>query len=436
MFQTLRRINWRAFVRPWENLDWWLLGAVVALTTLGGTMIYSIQLKQETNDWIQHLGIGAIGLILVFLVSWIRYDVLLRWRWAVYGGVNLALLLVKFIGTVELGARRWINIFGFHLQPSEFAKLGIIITLAALLHERPAHTIPAMVRAIVVVSLPWVLIFLEPNLGTSLIFGAILLGMLYWGNANPGWLVLMLSPVISAILLSSAPTALKGLNPSLEPFGIGIWLIWVVVMGIVAFRSLPWQKWGTIATLAINLIAGGLGDFLWNFGLQDYQRQRITMFINPEQDPTGGGYHLIQSRIAIGAGELTGRGITHGTQTQLSFIPEQHTDFIFAAVGEELGFLGCLAVLLTFLLICFRLLVIAQNARDDFGSLIAIGVFSMLVFQTVVNIGMTMNLSPVTGIPLPYLSYGKSALLMNFLAIGLVQAVANHRQRSRSDLRR
>ncbi|MEB3294527.1 MAG: rod shape-determining protein RodA [Synechococcales bacterium] len=431
MFQTLRRINWRAFVRPWENLDWWLLGGVTALTMLGGIMIYSIQLKQETNDWIQHLGVGCIGLILVFLISWIRYDLLLRWRWGIYVAINIGLLLVKFIGTVELGARRWINIFGFHLQPSEFAKLGIIITLAALLHERPAHTLPAMFRAIAVVSLPWILIFLEPNLGTSLIFGAILLGMLYWANANPGWLVLMLSPVVAAILLNAAPSALKNINPTLEPVGVGLWGLWVIVMGFVAFRCLPWKKWGTIAVMVVNLISGILGNWLWSNILQEYQRKRVTMFINPDQDPMGGGYHLIQSRIAIGAGELTGRGITHGTQTQLSFIPEQHTDFIFAAVGEELGFLGCLAVLLTFLLICFRLLVIAQNARDDFGSLIAVGVFSMLVFQTVVNIGMTMNLSPVTGIPLPYLSYGKSALLMNFLAIGVVQAVANHRQRSR-----
>ena len=155
------------------------------------------------------------------------------------------------------------------------------------------------------------------------------------------------------------------------------------------------------------------------------------MFMNPEQDPLNGGYHLIQSRIAIGAGQLFGQGLNKGTQTQLNFIPEQHTDFIFAAIGEELGFVGSIAVLLTFLLICYRLLVIAQNAKDDFGSLLAIGVFSMIVFQTFVNIGMTIGLSPVTGIPLPYLSHGRSALLMNFLAIGLVESVANHRQRLR-----
>jgi rod shape determining protein RodA len=193
---------------------------------------------------------------------------------------------------------------------------------------------------------------------------------------------------------------------------------------------LPWQKWGTLGAVAVNLISGGLGDFLWH-RLHDYQKQRITMFLDPDQDALGGGYHLIQSRIAIGAGQMFGQGLNHGTQTQLNFIPEQHTDFIFAAIGEELGFIGSIGVLLTFLLICYRLLVIAQNAKDDFGSLIAIGVFSMIIFQVFVNIGMTIGLSPVTGIPLPYLSHGRSALLMNFLALGLVESVANHRQKMR-----
>jgi rod shape determining protein RodA len=207
--------------------------------------------------------------------------------------------------------------------------------------------------------------------------------------------------------------------------------MWVLGIGYVAWRSLPWRLWGGLGAAVVNLVSSGLGGFIWNNVLRDYQKARITMFMNPEQDPTGGGYHLIQSRIAIGAGELWGRGVNQGTQTQLNFIPEQHTDFIFAAVGEELGFIGSIAVLLIFLTMCFRLLVIAQNAKDDFGSLIAIGVFAMVLFQTVINIGMTIGLSPVTGIPLPFLSYGRSALVMNFLAVGLVQSVANARQKAR-----
>lgn len=433
MFQKtlMPRIRWKSLLQPWEGLDWWLVLGTMGLMVLGCVMIRSITHANLPMQWTQNAGIGVIGAFAIAFLSRWRYEQLIQWRWIVYGITNFGLLCVMFFGRTELGATRWINVLGFNLQPSEFAKLGIIITMAAILHDRPANTIGSMLRAMSVVALPWTMIFLEPNLGTSLVFGAITMGMLYWGNANPSWLVLMISPLLSAIMLRSLPMTLGSINPVLVPFGIGLWLVWVAVMGIVALRSLPWPRWGSFGAVVINLISGGLGEFLWNRVLQDYQKQRITMFMNPEQDPLNGGYHLIQSRIAIGAGQLFGQGLNKGSQTQLNFIPEQHTDFIFAAIGEELGFVGSIAVLLTFLLICYRLLVIAQNAKDDFGSLIAIGVFSMIVFQTFVNIGMTIGLSPVTGIPLPYLSHGRSALLMNFLAIGLVESVANHRQRLR-----
>jgi rod shape determining protein RodA len=432
MFQKtlLPQIRWKTLFQPWQGLDLWLILGAVGLMVLGSVMIRSIQLNKQLTDWTQHAVTGGIGVIAVLVLSRWRYELLMPFRWLIYGVVNFGLICVMVFGRTELGATRWINVLGFNVQPSEFAKLGMIITLAALLHERPANTIGGMLRTMSIVLLPLGLILKEPNLGTSLVIVAITIGMLYWGNANPGWLILMMSPIFSAILLNALPNSLKAINPVLVPLGIGFWLVWVAAMGIVALRTLPWQKWGTLGAIAVNLISGGLGDFLWN-RLQDYQKQRVTMFLDPEQDPLNGGYHLIQSRIAIGAGKFFGQGLNHGTQTQLNFIPEQHTDFIFAAIGEELGFVGSIAVLLTFLLMCYRLLVIAQNAKDDFGSLLAIGVFSMIIFQVFVNIGMTIGLSPVTGIPLPYLSHGRSALLMNFLALGLVESVANHRQRMR-----
>jgi len=164
--------------------------------------------------------------------------------------------------------------------------------------------------------------------------------------------------------------------------------------------------------------------------LKDYQKNRLILFLDPNQDPLGGGYHLIQSRIAIGAGELWGRGLHQGTQTQLDFIPEQHTDFIFSAVGEELGFIGSFGLIVLFWFICVRLLVIALKAKDNFGSLLAIGTLTMIVFQVLVNVGMTIGLAPITGLPLPWMSYGRSAILMNFMAIGLVESVANYKQRT------
>ncbi|NES94841.1 MAG: rod shape-determining protein RodA [Desertifilum sp. SIO1I2] len=413
--RLMRRVNWTSFLYPWQRVDWLLLFLTVGLTTIGGIMIRSAELNLGWTDWWQHWLVGGIGLVLAMLLARWHYKNLLQLQWVIYAITNLSLIAVIFIGTTALGAQRWITIGGFNLQPSEFAKLGLIITLAGLLHTNTASTIPMLLKTLGIALVPWILVFLQPDLGTSLVFGAITLGMLYWGNANPGWLVLLVSPVVSAILFS---IYLPG------------WLIWVALLAIIAWFSLPWPRLGSIGAVGVNFAAGELGFFLWGL-LKDYQKDRLILFLNPEKDPLGGGYHLIQSRIAIGAGELWGRGLHQGTQTQLNFIPEQHTDFIFSAIGEELGFVGCVAMLAVFWLICLRLVLIAQNAQDNFGSLLAIGVLSMVVFQVVVNIGMTIGLAPVTGIPLPWMSYGRSALLTNFLAIGLVESVANHQQKRR-----
>ncbi len=414
MFQkSLIGMRWKSFLAPWQELDWQLLALTIGLTFLGGVMIRSAELNNGQTDWWWHWVIGGIGLTLALFIARSRYELLLQWHWIVYAITNLSLVAVMFIGSTANGAQRWINIAGLQVQPSEFAKLGLIITLAAILHSEPASTMNAVFRVLAIAAVPWVLIFLEPNLGTSLVFGSITLGMLYWGNANPGWLLLLASPIISAILFSVFLPA---------------WFIWVLAMGVIGWRSFSWPLLGGIGALVLNAVSGGLGNFLWGL-LKDYQKDRLILFLDPDKDPLGGGYHLIQSRIAIGAGELWGRGLHQGTQTQLRFIPEQHTDFIFSAIGEELGFAGAVCVLFAFWFLCLRLVIIAQNAKDNFGSLIAIGVLSMIVFQTVVNIGMNIGLAPITGIPLPLLSYGRSALLSNFLGIGLVESVANYRHR-------
>jgi len=414
-----RRIRWKSLVQPWQHTDWLLFVLPVGLTAFGGLVIRSTELNQGWTDWYQHWLIGAIGFVISLAIARVRYDNLMQSRWIIYGLTNLSLLAVLFLGTSALGAQRWITIGGFNVQPSEFAKLGIIVTLAAILSDRAASTLPVLVRTLVITAVPWALVFVQPDLGTSLVFGAITLGVLYWGDANPGWLLLLISPLVSAIFFN-----LIGLSP----WFIGLLALWIALTGFVGWKTLPWHRFGAVGALALNLVAGELGHIAWGV-LKDYQKDRLTLFLDPDKDPLGGGYHLIQSRIAIGAGELWGRGLTQGTQTQLNFIPEQHTDFIFSAIGEELGFVGCFIVLLVFWVICLRIIIIAQNARDNFGSLLAIGVLSMLVFQLIVNIGMTIGLAPVTGIPLPWISYGRSALLTNFVAIGLVQSVSNFRQR-------
>lgn len=418
--KSIYRIRWKSLLAAWQELDWVLFILTIGLTLLGGIMIRSAELNQGLTDWWQHWIFGGLGLALALFIARSRYEILLQWHWVVYGLTNLSLLAVTLTGTSAKGAQRWISIAGFNLQPSEFAKLGLIVTLAAILQARSASTLPAVFKTLAITALPWILVFAQPDLGTSLVFGAITLGMLYWGNANPGWLVLMISPLISAVVF----------NVFASGWLLAIPVGWVALTGAIAWFSLPWPRAGTIGTIVTNVVSGELGHILWGL-LKDYQKDRLILFANPDKDPLGGGYHLIQSRIAIGAGELWGKGLHHGTQTQLNFIPEQHTDFIFSAIGEELGFVGAACLLIVFWLVCLRLVLIAQNARDNFGSLLAIGVLSMIVFQVIINIGMTIGLAPVTGIPLPWISYGRSALLTNFIAIGIVESVFNYRHKLR-----
>lgn len=411
--QPLRRFQWKTLVQPWQNADGVLLGLVIILTFIGGLAIRSVELTETRADWMQHWVTGGVGLVIAMVIARWRYEILFRSYWLIYGVTNLALLVVIFAGTTANGAQSWVTLGSFNVQPSEFAKVGIIITLAGVLQERTANTVLAVIKALVITAVPWVLIMLQPDLGTGLVFGAITLGMLYWANANPGWILLLVSPIVAAIL-----------------FGVYLpsWFVWVALTTYIGWRTMPWKWLGAFVAGVVNLISGGLGNFAWNL-LHDYQKDRLILFLDPDKDPLGGGYHLIQSRIAIGAGGLWGRGIHQGTQTQLNFIPEQHTDFIFSAIGEETGFVGSLVVLGIIWLICFRLVIIAQNSKDNFGSLLAAGVLSMIVFQVLVNVGMTIGLAPITGIPLPWLSYGRSALLTNFIAIGLVESVYNFRHR-------
>lgn len=403
----------RNWLQAWQSIDWTLLILSISLTVYAGLVIRSSQLTLEYTEWWQHWLTGAIGVAIALVIARWRYEGLVQWTWIIYIITNLSLIAVMVLGTTALGAQRWITIGGFNIQPSEFAKLGVIITLATMLEGRTAANFPTVLKSLAVTAVPWGLVFLQPDLGTSLVFGAITLGMLYWANANPGWLLLLVSPMISAILFSLL---------------LPVWFIWVAGMAVIAWLTIPGRWFGAIAALTVNLVSGRLGEVLWDL-LKPYQKDRIVLFLDPSRDPLGGGYHLIQSRIAIGAGELWGRGLGQGTQTQGGFIPEQHTDFIFSAVGEEWGFIGAIAVLFVFWLICLRLVIIAQTAKDNFGSLLAVGVLSMLVFQVIVNVSMTVGLAPVTGIPLPWMSYGRSALLTNFLAVGLVESVNNHRQR-------
>ena len=413
--QALRR-NRRQ--RQGSAVDWILWGVPLGLTVLAGILIASTQRQADYADWYQHWIAAAVAMALGLLVARIPLEQLRILLWPIYGVTILSLVAVRFVGTSALGAQRWISIAGFHVQPSEFAKLGAILLLAGVLSRHPVERPVDLVRPLGLIGVPWFLVFIQPDLGTSLVFGAIVLVMLFWAGLPLPWLVLLLSPLLSAILAGTFPWAL---------------LAWIPLMGWLAWRSLPWKRVGLAVVSGVQVLFAVITPQLWMHGLREYQRDRLVLFLDPSKDPLGGGYHLLQSKVGIGSGGLWGTGLMHGLLTKLRFIPEQHTDFIFSAAGEELGFLGSALMVAAYALLCWRLIQIAVHARTDVESLVVVGVGAMLMFQMVVNICMTIGLGPVTGIPLPWVSYGRSAMLVNFVCLGLCASVG---RRSHASQRR
>jgi len=400
-----------------DSIDWILWGVPLILCFLAGILIASTQRQADYADWYQHWITAGVGMGLALLAARLPMEQVQVAQWPIYILTNLSLLAVRFVGTSALGAQRWINIAGFHVQPSEFAKVAAILLLAGLLARYPVERPVDLLRPIGLISVPWALVFLQPDLGTSLVYGAILLVMLFWAGLPASWLLLLLSPLITAIISGVAPWGLA---------------IWIPLMALLAWRSLPWRRIGTAVVTAVQMLFAAITPQLWNHGLKDYQKERLVLFLDPAKDALGGGYHLLQSKVGIGSGGLWGTGLLHGQLTKLRFIPEQHTDFIFSALGEEMGFIGATLIVVAYLLLCWRLLSIAMHARTDVESLVVVGVAAMLMFQVVVNICMTIGLGPVTGIPLPWLSYGRSAMLVNFLCLGFCSSVS---RRSRTSQR-
>jgi rod shape determining protein RodA len=400
-----------------DSIDWILWGVPLILCFLAGILIASTQRQADYADWYQHWITAGVGMGLALLAARLPMEQVQVAQWPIYILTNLSLLAVRFVGTSALGAQRWINIAGFHVQPSEFAKVAAILLLAGVLSRYPVERPVDLLRPIGLISVPWALVFLQPDLGTSLVYGAILLVMLFWAGLPASWLLLLLSPLITAIISGVAPWGLA---------------IWIPLMALLAWRSLPWRRVGTALVTAVQVLFAAITPQLWNHGLKDYQKERLVLFLDPAKDALGGGYHLLQSKVGIGSGGLWGTGLLHGQLTKLRFIPEQHTDFIFSALGEEMGFIGAFLIVVAYLLFCWRLLNIAMHARTDVESLVVVGVAAMLMFQVVVNICMTIGLGPVTGIPLPWLSYGRSAMLVNFLCLGFCSSVS---RRSRTSQR-
>lgn len=387
-----------------------VLALVVGLAVFGVAMIFSageLEVPSSvTGIWRKQL----IWLVISLVAFGLTMRVGVRWlEWvapAAYAVAVLLLIVVLIVGGGD-GPRSWIRFGGFGLQPSEVAKLATILMLARLNagRERSPETLWDLWPYLVVVVVPFVLIMAEPDLGTASVFIAILVAALYWSGLQFSKLALLLSPLVSLALAFSTP----------------LWGVWFLLL--VAF--LYWTRAFLTESLVIifaNVAMGVLVRPAWR-SLADYQKTRILAFLQPEADPQGAGWHLIQSQVAIGSGGWLGKGFTLGTQKRLAFLPEQHTDFIMAVLGEEFGFIGVSLLLLCFAVLLWRVLLIAERSEDSFASTVVFGVFALWFAHLVANVGMTVGLLPITGLPLPFLSYGGSFLLMSFVMLAIIQRV-------------
>jgi rod shape determining protein RodA len=399
-----------------RDLDKPLLAVTLALAAYGLATLYSAGRTDVATPvgsiWQRQLLWFAIGIAVAAMVVRVSPRLL---EWAspyVYGACVVLLILTLLAGAgggTAASSKSWLAIGGHRLgQPAELAKLGVILMLARWLADRrkPAATLRELVTPGIIAGLPFGLVLLQPDLGSAIVFVAILFTMLWWAGTRLSLLVMLASPAIGLILA----------------FSTAAWGAWILLL----LGLLVWWRpyvWEGLTVMLANIVMGVVALPAWR-ALAPYQQNRILAFLNPEVDPRATGWHVIQSKIAIGSGGFLGKGFTEGTQKRLAFLPAQHTDFVFSVVGEELGFVGVTIALMLFVALLLVLLRIARRALDPYSSLLVFGVLSLFFTHFVENVGMTVNLLPITGIPLPLFSYGGSFALTCWLAIALALRVA------------
>jgi len=405
------------FFRNWAK-DRGLVGIALLLSLFGVAMIFSagvlnIPSPVTEGAWLRQLiwlGIALLTFSVVTRVKagWIEWIAIPAYLLSV---LLLALTLVIGTGSgTAAGMEGWIDVGPIRFQPSELAKLAAVLGLARLLASRdePPSSLRDLLGPSLLVAVPLGLVLLQPDLGTALAFVGMLFAALFWAGTPPLFLFLLASPGI-ALLLS---------------FDTRVWSVYFVglVVFLYAYRYRLYLA-ESAAVVLMNLGAGTIALPLWN-SLADYQKNRLLVFLDPAMDPRGAGWNLIQSKVAIGSGGLLGKGFTEGTQKRLDFLPEQHTDFIFSVVGEELGFIGVACAIALFTLFLFRVVRLAERVGDPFAGLVLFGIFGTWVVHVFVNIGMTIGIVPITGIPLPFVSYGGTFLVTCWAMTALAARLA------------
>lgn len=358
-----------------KNVEWWILILSILLCVIGCVALYSTTQSDNFGDLKKQLIWIGISLFIMIAVTFIDYRILVKISPILYGLSIILLIVVLFTKSIN-GASSWFNIGAFSLQPAEFAKVAVILFLAYVVTrvqvtgKEEINRIIKLLTIISVVALPVVLIILQPDFGTAAAYIVALIMVLFVAGIDKKYII------IASILL---------------------------VIGI---------------------------PLIYQFVLPDHAKSRIDVFLNPESDPKGSGYNIIQSKLAIGAGELTGMGLLNGNQTQLGYLSPKTTDFIFSAIGEEMGFIVAGIVIIAYVFLITKSLYIAKTARDDSGAYIAAGISGVLLFHMTENIGMTMGLLPITGVPLLFVSYGGSSLVTSFICIGLLLNISGNRKKT------
>ena len=401
--------------RQLRDFDVRILVATLLLVVVGMVMIHSATHAPDASGMSsfvrRQMMVAGLGLAVLLGTLFVTQDSLEALTPLFYGLAVLLLVAVLVVGVGKTGEKRWFDLGPLHFQPSELAKYAVILALARYLArrktrlDRPVH----LIVPFLIVALPMGLVLLEPDLGTSIVFLLFLPPMLYWAGVPPLFLVLLAAPVVSMVLA----------------FNWVAWGVFLMALGWLLYVSRTFFA-DKLIVFAANVVMGRLGPVLWS-RLEDYQRHRILAFLNPEKYRFSTGYQLIQSKIAIGSGNLFGKGFLQGTQKNYAFLPEQHTDFIFSVLAEEFGFFGCLVVLGLYLYLVVRMFRLAGQVRNRFASLAIVGIASTLFLQSAVNIAVTLGLSPVTGMPLPLLSYGGTSLLVTLASVGIVLGMGMRR---------
>jgi len=417
-----------------RDIDWVTVLATLILCVVGISMIYSVfqppinggDAVEADNYFFKRqalwLVFAMVAMFLGFALPFRVYETLAHLLYA----VCILMLIAVLVIPSNAGTERWLVFGPIRLQPSEFTKVAVLFLWARLLsgHRGGPRRVKTLLTAMAVFLIPFLLVLKQPDLGTAIVFFGLLLPVLYWRGVKGIHILYILTPLVTAFLViygdySSELAAAAGPGDASKGGGsawpIGVFIVFIFVVAYLRRRHLAESVALVMANLGVALIT----PLIWG-DLKPYQQKRIVFFLEPGRDHLGSGWQVIQSKIAIGSGGLGGKGYLAGTQKALEFLPARHTDFIFSVVGEELGFVGAAVVLFLFAVLIIRALAIGQKCKSQFASTVCVGIAAYLFLQVLVNAGMTMGMAPVTGIPLPFISYGGSSLVVSCFLIGFL----------------